>query len=168
MCHILENLRTCGGGQFRFNIGSHEPQTVKCTTYTCETLCRGNTVYVMPRQAKLANSNELLERSILRTQQQEGNEHASPRSTKLAWCPGGCGRTVGCALSPTGRASPDASCSCQFKRNADMFPSLECSVVLNMLKVYSDMAIIILRPFTSRQLRAMSGWGLKLFAALII
>ena len=53
-------------------------------------------------QAKLANSNELLERSILRTQQQDDHAHVEPHGKKVAWCPGGCGRTVGCASSRLG------------------------------------------------------------------
>ena len=56
-------------------------------------------------QTKLANSNELLERSILRTQQHEHaveHDHDSEAGTgsRIKWCPGGCGRVVECAALP--------------------------------------------------------------------
>ncbi len=54
-------------------------------------------------QATLANSNEVLERSILRTQQvEDAAEHERdgvPGNGDGSPCPGGCGRVVRCVAS---------------------------------------------------------------------
>ena len=54
-------------------------------------------------QAKLANSNEVLERSILRTQQHEAlaehEQDSVPGNDDGRPCPGGCGRVVWCATT---------------------------------------------------------------------